>query len=108
MMVDRKRINRVINRIARGLYYIIQGYPVPYEHEIKCTFKDDSFSFPEDVIMRWQGLWTKPVMIGDNIFSYSYIHCVDDMKALLLIYWFYGKLYFYGYVLPLIKSKESQ
>lgn len=100
LKVSAKRFNRVTQKIASGLFYVIHDYPVPPGYEIKCIFKDSFFGFPADFIEYAKGFWTQPITVGGNIFSYSYAPCVDDLSAMLFIYWFYGKLYFYGYVLP--------
>lgn len=100
MLVSADRINRVTNRIARGLFYIIHDYPVPMRYEVTCVFRDVAFSMPKEFIAPWKGFWKQPVTIGENVFSYSYALCVDDPNGMLFIYWFYGKLWFYGYVLP--------
>jgi hypothetical protein len=100
MMVNADRINRVTNRIARGLFYITHDYPVPMSCEVTCVFKDAAFSVPEEFIAPWGGFWKQPVTIGENVFGYSYALCVDDPNGMLFIYWFYGSLCFYGYILP--------
>ncbi len=100
MMVNADRINRVTDRIARGLFYITHDYPVPIRYEVTCVFKDAAFSIPEEFIAPWRGFWKQPVTIGENVFSYSYALCVDDPNGMLFIYWFYGNLWFYGYILP--------
>jgi len=100
LKVNAKKFNRITQKIALGLFYVIRGYPVPTGYEIKCIFKDSFFSFPADFIEHAKGFWTQPIMVGNNIFSYSYAPCIDDQNAMLFIYWFYDKLYFYGYILP--------
>ena len=100
MRVSADRINHITVRIARGLFYIIHDYPVPMSYEVTCVFKDAAFSMPEEFIAPWRGFWKQPVTIGENIFSYSYALCVDDPNGMLFIYWFYGNLWFYGYILP--------
>lgn len=100
MMVNADRINRVTDRIARGLFYITHDYPVPIRYEVTCVFKDAAFSMPEEFITPWRGFWKQPVTVGENVFSYSYALCVDDPNGMLFIYWFYGNLWFYGYILP--------
>jgi len=100
MQVSADRINHITVRIARGLFYIIHDYPVPMSYEVTCVFKDASFSMPEEFIAPWRRFWKQPVTIGENIFSYSYALCVDDPNGMLFIYWFYGNLWFYGYILP--------
>ena len=100
MVVSSDRINRVINRIARGLFYIIHGYPIPSEYEVTCVYKDEAFSMPGEFIAPWERFWEQPVTIGENIFNYSYAICIDDPNGMLFVYWFYGKLWFYGYIMP--------
>jgi len=110
MKVNAGRINRVTDRIARGLFYITHNYPVPIEYEVMCVFKDALFSLPEEFITKWRGFWKQPVTIGKNVFSYSYALCVDDSNGMLFIYGFYANLWFYGYVSPKledIKQGES-
>jgi len=101
IQVSAERINRTIDRIARGLYYIICGYPVPSDYEIKCSFRKNNWGVPKDFIEYAKGFWKQPKIIGNNVFSYSYAPCIDDLNAMLFIYWFYDKLYFYGYVSPI-------
>ena len=100
MEVSPDRINRVTNRIARGLFYIEHDYPVPIGYEVRCVFNDDALSMPKSFIDHWRKFWKPPIKIGNNVFTYSYALCVDDPNGMLFIYWFYGKLYFYGYILP--------
>jgi len=108
MRVSADRINHITVRIARGLFYITHDYPVPMRYEVTCVFKDAAFSMPEEFIAPWRGFWKQPVTIGENIFSYSYALCVDDSNGMLFIYWFYGKLYFYGYILPKSEVEVAQ
>jgi len=108
MMVNADRINRITDRIARGLFYITHDYPVPMRHEVTCVFKDAAFSMPEEFITPWKGFWKQLVTIGENVFSYSYALCVDDPNGMLFIYWFYSKLWFYGYILPKPEVKMAQ
>ena len=108
MLVSADRINRVTDRIARGLFYITHDYPVPIGYEVTCVFKDATFSMPEEFIAQWRGFWKKPVNIGKNVFNYSYALCVDNPNGVIFVYWFYGKLWFYGYVLPNQEIEVSQ
>ena len=108
--VNAGRINRITDRIARGLFYIIHDYPVPKGSEVKCafSFKNTVFSFPDEFIALYKGYWKQPETIGENVFSYSYALCVDDPNGMLFIYWFYGNLWFYGYILPKPKVEVAQ
>jgi len=108
MMVNADRINRVTDKIARGLFYITHDYPVPMRYEVTCVFKDAVFSMPEEFIAPWRGFWKQPVTIGENVFSYSYALWVDDPNGTLFIYWFYGNLWFYGYILPKPEVEVAQ
>jgi len=109
MMVSADRINRVTDRIARGLFYITHDYPVPMRYEVTCVFKKDAaFSMPEEFIAQHRRFWKQPVTIGENVFSYSYALCVDDSNGMLFIYWFYGNLWFYGYILPKPEVEVAQ
>ena len=108
MMVNAGRINRITDRIARGLFYITHDYPVPMRYEVTCVFKDAAFSMPEEFIALWRGFWKQPVTIGENIFGYSYALCVDDPNGMLFIYWLYGNLWFYGIVSPKSEDKVAQ
>lgn len=100
MRVSAERINRTIDRIAAGLFYVIRGYPVPARYEVTCVFKDVAFSMPGEFIAPWRRAWRPPKTIGRNVFNYSYAPCVDDPDAMLFIYWFYNSLWFYGHILP--------
>lgn len=108
MAVTADRINCVTDRIARGLFYITHNYPVPMRYEVTCVFKDHAFSKPDEFIALWREFWEQPVTIGKNVFSYSYALCVDDPNGMLFIYWFYGNLWFYGYVSPKSEDKVAQ
>jgi hypothetical protein len=102
MKINAGRIKRVANRIACGLFYIVHDYPVPKNYEVKCSFKfkdTAAFGFPEGFIAQHKGLWKQPEKIGENVFSYSYVLCVDDPNGMLFIYWFYGNLWFCGYII---------
>ena len=100
--ITANRISRVAVRIAVGLFYIIHDYSIPKGYEVKCgfNFKDAAFSFPDEFIAQYKEFWKQPVTIGENVFSYSYALCVDDPNRMLFIYWFYGNLWFYGYIMP--------
>jgi hypothetical protein len=108
MKVSADRINRVTGRIARGLFYIKHDYPVPMGYEVTCVFKDDALSMPKEFIDQWRKFWKPPETIGGNVFSYSYALCVDNPNGMLFIYWFYGKLWFYGIVTPKTDSNAAQ
>jgi len=111
MKITANRINRVADRIARGIFYIIHDYPVPKKCEVKCSFKfkdTAAFSFPDGFIAQYKGLWKQPETIGENVFNYSYVLCVDDPNIMLFLYWFYDNLWFCGYIIPKPEVEVAQ
>ena len=111
MKINEGRINRVANRIARGLFYIIHDYPIPKKYEVKCLFmfkNTAAFSFPDEFFAQYKGLWKQPETIGENVFSYSYFLFVDDPNIMLFIYWFYDNLWFHGGIIPKPEVEVAQ
>jgi hypothetical protein len=104
--VDAKRFQRTLDRITQGLFFITHTHPMPQGSDLKCIFKNAQFGFPTEFIKPFQGLWKPPITIGNNVFNYSHLLCSDDPNGMLFIFWFYGRLYFYGYILPREISSE--
>jgi hypothetical protein len=100
MLINGNRIKRIANKIAFGLFYVIHRYPPPGAYKVTCKFNGGDFSVPDKFIDQFRGFWKTPVAIGENVFTYSYAQCVDDPNIMLLVYWFYDRLWFYGWVLP--------
>jgi|WetSurMetagenome_2_1015567.scaffolds.fasta_scaffold158238_2 hypothetical protein len=106
--IDAKRIKRIIDRITRGLFYIIHNYSVPVEYEVKSEFQDGYLSRPIWLNEEYTKYCKKLVTIGDNIFSYTYAPCVDDPNAMLIIYLFYEKLWFVSLIAPKTNIENKQ
>jgi hypothetical protein len=100
LKVDAIRFHRTLDRIAQGLFFLTHRYPIPKRYNLTCVFNNIQFNFPVKFIKPFRGLWKPPITIGNNIFSYSYFLSFDDPNGMLFIFWFYGRLYFYGHILP--------
>lgn len=100
MQVNGNRVGRVTDKITQGLFYIIQGYSMPDEYEVTSAFKDTTLSIPNELIDEYGKFWEKPITIGNNIFNYTYAKCYDDPNIMIIIYWFYNKLWLVGFITP--------
>lgn len=98
--VDRKRFNRMLDRIARGLFYKISGYTVPNAYDIRIVFQDSWLSKPVEFLDYFKNDWQPLSYIGNRIFAYSYAICIDNPNAMALLFIFYEKLYFWGIIYP--------
>lgn len=100
---DAKRIKSTATRIAKGLFYVITGQSFSESYEISVAFQDGYLQPPKGFIQEFQGYWITPITIGDNVFTYTYAQSNEDSNAMVFLYVFYSKLYFFGVIVP---SKE--
>jgi hypothetical protein len=98
---DEKRLNRVVNRILKGLFYHEIGSRLPDKYEV-CTYSHwifrDMLYIPPDIIDNLQKTLAmldpiKPKIIGNDIFSYKYcLPCNADQNNSIWLFTFFNKI----------------
>jgi hypothetical protein len=100
--VDLKRLDNVIERIIRGLFYHHFGYRLPTSHIAK-SFAADGLKDPN--------IWLEPNIrrsieyvsqqpkndIGGGIFSYKFKEIEDDPNSSVWLMMFFNSVFFVGF-----------
>jgi len=92
--IDYSRVEPVLVRIVRGLFYSVTSRPLPEHYEVRVFVLegfDDSF-WKDEKLTRWIqiGIAQEPHIIGENIFSYRYVFSTDDRFTSIWVMEFYG------------------
>lgn len=107
--VDFSRLDAVVERIIRGLFYHHSGYRLPETHLPK-SFAVEGLTDPKfwlDPQMR------KPIelaasqptnILGNSVFGYKFIRLGDDIDASIWLMSFYLKVFFVGFTYKPISS----
>jgi len=107
MQIDAKRLDNTITRIAKGLFYKINGYCIPGNYSTTMTF-DKGEQTPSEFEKQIGPYWEPAQSIGNDIFKYTYAICNNNPNAMAIIFWFYDKLFFYGIIAPSQQGREKQ
>lgn len=95
---DGKRIDRVAERIVRGLFFYKKGYPVPANYLVKAKIQDNNI---QKVLESIKDIKFFPLeMIQDGIFSFTYQETVEDNNAGIWLLLFFGSLLIAGIIKP--------
>jgi hypothetical protein len=103
LKVDMRRITRVANRILRGLFFHEKGYRVPEGYEVI----NQDFQFGTHRVLDVLGTFqfSGARVVGDGIFTYSFVYADDDPNSSCWFSRFYGGFEFAGMTL---KSAEQR
>lgn len=102
--VDLYRLDRVMERIIKGLFYHHAGYVLPKEYiarsfSVDGLVNDNVWDDPELKNMLGVLSELKPVAIGKNIFSYKFLRLSDDINGSFWLFTFFSKVSFLGFTL---------
>lgn len=95
--IDKERIDRVSERIIRGLFYKEKGTPLPVEYQVKNVIMQQGYGsllegIPQSRFRPW-------VDIGDGQFGYTYAQTGEDPYSILWLTLYYGNLPSLGFTL---------
>jgi hypothetical protein len=94
--INANRLDRVSQRIIRGLYFKERNYPVPSDCGVFVKMLQYGF---EDYAEHLSGIRFPPFKdIAGGIFSYTWVECSDDPDASIWLMLFFGNLPFVGFV----------
>jgi hypothetical protein len=103
--VDLDRLNRVVTRIVKGLFFHEKGYRLPATHEAvglvdpKLNQEEQSLAYLTKVLGPLQ--FQPETRVGDGIFSYRFLFTTDEPDSSVWLMSFYEKLHAIGVTLPL-------
>lgn len=101
--VNGDRLNRVANRIVKGLFYQEKGFRLPDKCEAVAFADPLTMNDDPDVVNRIVSfMLTKPEkVIGNNVFSYRYYFHEEEEYTSAWLMIFYGSMLFYGSTSPI-------
>lgn len=95
--IDKERIDRVSERIIRGLFYKEAGIPLPEEYHVKNVIMQQGYgSLIKDIPQSKFKPW---VDVGDGQFSYTYAQTDEDPYSMVWLTLYYGNLPALGFTL---------
>ena len=102
---DIKRLNRVSNRIIRGLFFHEKGYPIPDNYEILTRIEQFGLSsilkqMPEVNFPRLR-------IIQDGVFCYTFKETKEDKNSCIWLLFFYKNLSIIGFTRSSTTSKVN-
>jgi hypothetical protein len=108
LKIDYQRVEAVLKKIVRGLFYSVTGRPLPKHYEVRIFVLegfDDAF-WKDEKLTKWLqiGFAQEPHVIGENIFSYRYVFSTDDRSASIWVMEFYGYYPVIAFAVPVPKK----
>lgn len=92
--IDYLRVEAVLIKIVRGLFYYVTNRPLPESYEVRVFVMEafDDVFWKDEKLTRWVqiGIAQEPYIIGDNVFSYRYKFSTDDESTSIWVMEFYG------------------
>ncbi len=107
--VNLTRLENVVGRITKGLFYHEHGYRLPDEYEVFAYSESGMQDLTNDVKQELQVNILKPLItnapkiIGNSVFTYRVAYSDTDKNASAWLFNFYERVTFLGMTLP----KES-
>ena len=94
---DQDRVNRVSQRIVRGLFFYEKGYPLPPEYEVIGLLKQFGTE-PLLETLRQHGVsFPAPRIIQSGVFAYTFRATSEDPNTTMWLAVLYQKLPFVGF-----------
>lgn len=100
--VNKKRCDRVAQRIIRGLFFHEKGHPVPEGYKVENRFYQ--FGFERIVKSLGNPPFVEQRVIGNSIFIYTFASCTGEPDCTIWLSVFFRGLPFIGYT---IKPEED-
>lgn len=107
--IDYPRVEAVLVKIVRGLFYSVTSRPLPEHYEVRIFVLegfDDAF-WKDEKLTKWVqiGIAQEPHIIGENIFSYRYVFSTDDRSTSIWVMEFYGYYPVIAFAVPVPKKR---
>jgi len=108
--VDMKRVNNVIKRITRGLFYKEKGRRLPDNYQVCCYIFDiinehpyslGTFTMRDIITSTLQG---KSLTVSDDVFRYWCRFAIDEENSLAMVLSFYNRVNFLALTMPMGKA----
>ena len=96
MALSRPRVERVCERITRGLFFLEMGVPVPDSYSVYGTPKEYGFRKLISVVPK--GNFEPWKVVGNECFRYTYAKTQEDPNCSMWLGVFYGGLFMFGFV----------
>lgn len=103
--IDRERINAVLSRIIRGLYFHEMGHPVPQDYKVMVELQPQVNPKLRETVASIS--FNSPKVVGGGAFGYFFQRVDEDPKSTLWILHFFGCFPAVGFVL-LPENKRSK
>ena len=112
-MADLERLDRVISRITKGLFYKELGYPLPKEY-ISMSFSESGLSDLDDKVKKGIQehfipiiLSTEPTSIGEKVFTYWSVITQEDQNTSIWIMEFFENIRFLSMTVKIRSNASS-
>lgn len=111
--LDYSRILNTVEKIVRGLFFHINGRPLPGDYRVWChlipqarkLFTGEALTELEELLVE---LGTKmTVNVGPRVFRYKYGVSAEDENTAYFMLGFYDRFDFVGYTYPLRVGQEE-
>ena len=102
--VDLERLDRVIERIIKGLFFHHYGKPLPKEYSAKSFSVDglidhSVWKLPDTKLILKEIKRYRSINIGDNVFAYKFFRLQEDENVTFWLITFYSRVNFLGFTL---------
>lgn len=109
-----RRLDNVIARITKGLFFHEKGYRLPDDH-MAMGFTTAEFERAPQHFLQYvrenlieKVLTRKPTTIGNDVFSYKFMCDSDYPNSSAWLFLFYGELSFIGITLPRVDALDIE
>jgi len=107
MQLEVPRINRVSQRIVRGLFCHERKRPLPQNYEVIGRLSPDGIDSILEILKR-EGIMFPPIRsVGNGVFEYTFRASEEDLDSTILLALFYQHLYFVGFTRQLPERRAS-
>ena len=96
IQIDKRRIDRVADRIIRGLYWHERHYPVPEHYEVMNRAQQAGLNAIFDSLGEVK--FAEHRTVGNGMFQYTFAATDDDPDSMVWLSLFFGALPFAGFV----------
>lgn len=94
--IAKKRIDRVADRILRGLFWHEKRYPVPSEYEVMNRVQQAGLSAIIDSV--GNAPYAEHRTVGNGMFTYTFASTDEDPDSMVWLSLFFGRLPFAGII----------
>lgn len=103
--LDIQRIDRVTQRIIRGLFFHEKGHSVPVEYEVSACIQQFGL---EPVLKQLQEVQFPQLrIVQDGVFSYTFKGSEEDPDSSIWLLWFYKELPLVGFTRSPVPQRSA-